>query len=84
MRVDGVGRGDRAEVAAALVHDELDPRERLEPAAEARLRAPDALCDGADPPTILRIQVKHAVGLAEADRAKHDSFRLERAASGHS
>ena len=40
----------RLELAAAVVEDELDVRERLEAGAEARLRLAHALRDGADAP----------------------------------
>ena len=56
------------------VEQELDVRERLQPPAEARLRLPDALRDGADAAPVGRVEVEHAVGLAEADRAEHDGL----------
>ena len=48
VRPHEVDAGDRLELARALVELERDVRERLEPAAEARLRLADALRDGAD------------------------------------
>ena len=64
--------GDRLELARALVELQLDVRERFKAAAEAGLRLPNTLGDGADPPTLRRVEVEHPVGLAEADRAEHD------------
>ena len=48
MRVDERDAGDGVQLAGALVEEELDVRERLEPRAEARLRLADALRDRAD------------------------------------
>ena len=76
-----VGLADRAELAAALVHHQPHPAERLEPAAEARLHPPHALRDGAHAAAVGRVEVQHAIGLAVADRAQHDRFCLKRA--GH-
>ena len=50
VRADERRAGDRVELAATLVEDELDVGERLEAAAEAGLRLPHALRDGADAP----------------------------------
>ena len=71
---------------------QLDVRERLEPAAEAGLRPPHALGDGADPAAVGRVDVEDAVGLAEPERTEHDRFgsvrpghppSLERPADGN-
>ena len=87
-----VGSGHRLQLAGALVEHQLDVRERLEPAAEARLRAPDALRDRADAATVGGVDVEHAVGLAEPERTEHDRFgsvrpghppSLERAPDGN-
>ena len=49
-RVGGhrLGAGDGQQLAAALVEHEVEPEERLQPAAEARARAAHALGDRAD------------------------------------
>ena len=52
VAVDGRGAGHRAEVAAALVQHQVEPEERLQPAAEARLRPPRALRDRVHPPAL--------------------------------
>ena len=79
VRAQEIDAGDRAELARALVVLERDVRERLEPRPEAALRLADALRDRPEPAVLARIQVKHPVGLAEADRAEHDGLRLQRA-----
>jgi hypothetical protein len=73
---------DRLELSRALMEKGLDMTQRLEPAAEARLRPADAFRDRADTATVECVQVQNAVGLAEPDRTKHDGFGLVRAA-GH-
>ena len=78
---DRLGGRDREQVAAALVEHEVEAEERLQAAAEARLGAPHALGDGAQPPAMRGIEVQDAVGLAVADRAQHDRLGLQRA--GH-
>ena len=65
----------------ALVEHEVEPEERLEAPAEARLGAPHALRDRAHPPAIRGIEVQDPVGLAVADAAQHDRLRLQGA--GH-
>src|SRR5207244_1458388 len=72
VRVDEVDRRDRLQLAAALVEDRLDVRERLEPRAEPRLRPPDPLRHRPNPAALEGVEVEHAVGLAEAERAQHD------------
>ena len=52
VRADELDAGDGLELARALVEHQLDVRERLEPRAEARLRAAHALRDGADPAAV--------------------------------
>ena len=56
-----LGLGDRAELAAALVQHEPHPEERLEPAAEPRLRAAHALRHRAHPPAVGRVEVQDAI-----------------------
>ena len=70
-----VGSGHRLQLAGALVQHQLDVRERLEPAAEARLRPPHALRDGAHAAALGRVDVQHPIGLAEPERAQHDRLR---------
>ena len=43
MGTNEVDTGDRVQLPRALVQDELDVAERLEPSAEARLRPADPL-----------------------------------------
>ena len=76
MRVDERGARDRVQLARALVEEELDVRERLEPRAEARLRLAHALRDRADPAPVERVQVEDAVGLREAERPQDDRLGL--------
>ena len=77
MRVDGLRRGDGVELTAALVEDQVDAEERLEPAAESRLDAPHALRDRAYPAALAAVEVKDPIGLSVADRAQHDRLGLE-------
>ena len=84
VRADERGAGDGVELAAALVQDELDVRERLQAGAEARLRLPNALRDGADAAPLVRVEVQDAVGLAEPERAEHDRFGRGRSSHGSS
>ena len=81
MGVDGLGGGDRAEFAATLVKDQLGAKEGLEAAAEARARAAHPLGYRADAAALGGVEMEHAIGLAEADRAQHHGLGLER--SGH-
>ena len=78
--VDERDAGDRVELAGSLVEHQLDVRERLEPRAEARLRLSHALRHRADAAALGRVQMEHAVGLAEAERPQHDGLGLVRAA----
>ena len=71
---DGLGRGDGQQVAAALVEHEVEPEERLEPAAEARARLAHAFGDRAQAAPGRGIQVEDPVRFAVAERAKDDSF----------
>ena len=64
------------ELAATLVEEEVGMAERLEASAEARLRLAHAFGDGADAPTLQRVEMKDAVGLGETDGAEDDGFRL--------
>ena len=72
MRADERRAGHGVELSTSLVEDELDVRERLQASAETRLRLANALRDGADPAPFVGVQVKHAVGFAEPERAEHD------------
>src|SRR5581483_3512627 len=65
---------DRLQLARALVQLELDVREGLEAPPEARGRLAHALRDGAEAAALGRVEVEHAVGLAEADRPQDDRF----------
>jgi hypothetical protein len=76
---DEVGAANGLELPAALVQEQLDVAERLQPAAEARARLANALGDRADAPLLERVQVEDAVGLAEADGAEDDRLGLRRA-----
>jgi glutaredoxin 3 len=68
------------QLARPLVQDELNVAERLEPGAEPRLRPSDPLGHRPDPPALERVEVEHAVGLAEPQRAQDDRFGLVTAA----
>jgi len=76
MRPDQLDAGHRLQVAAALVQHELDMAQRLEPRAEARLRLPHALGDGAHPTAVERVEVENAIGFAKAKRAQHHRLGL--------
>ena len=52
----------------------FDVAQRLQPRTEPRFRPADPLCDSAHAPTILRVDMQHAIGFAEADRPQHDSL----------
>src|SRR5215208_428625 len=78
---DRLGAGDGHQVRLALVKHEVQPEERLEAAAEARLRPPHALGDRAHPSALGGIEVEDAVRLPVADAAQHDGLRLQGA--GH-
>ena len=82
VRSDERRAGDRAELAAAPVERELNVRQRLEPPAEPALRPPDALGDRAEPAARRRVDVEHAVGLAEGEGAEHHGLGDRR--RGHS
>src|SRR5665647_1510610 len=82
VRPDELGAGDGLEVAGALVEHQGGVRERLEARAEARLRLPDALGDRADTAAVERVEVEHAVGLAEPERPEDDGLGLV-GAGGH-
>src|SRR5690242_12654030 len=66
----------------ALMQEQLDVAQRLEPGTEAGLRPTDAFRNGADATSVERVEMEHAVGFAEPERAQDDSFRLVRA-PGH-
>ncbi len=81
MRPDELRARDRLELTASLVEQELDVAERLETASEARFRLPDSFRDRPDPATLERVKVKHAVRLAETERAQHHRLGLVGAAA---
>src|SRR4051794_22876966 len=81
MGGDGLRLGDRAELAAPLVQDQVDPEQGLEPAAEARFDAPYPFRDRPHPSAFGGIQMEDAVRLAVAERTKNDRLALELA--GH-
>src|SRR5439155_23476990 len=62
----------------AAMERDLDMRKRLEARAEARLRLPDALRDGADAAVRERVEVEDAIRLAEPERAQDDGLGLVR------
>jgi glutaredoxin 3 len=64
------------------MQEQLDVAQRLEPGTEAGLRPTDAFRNGADATSVERVEMEHAVGFAEPERAQDDSFRLVRA-PGH-
>ncbi len=79
MRAHELDARDRLELTAALVEQELDVAERLEPGAESGRRSPHSLGERTDTPAGQRVQVEHPVGLAEPQRAQNDRFGLVRA-----
>ena len=81
VRPEEIRAGDGLQLAAALVEHELDVAERLEAGAEPRPRLPSALGDRAHAPTLERVEMEDAIGLAEADRPEHNRLRLP--APGH-
>ena len=81
VRVDRLGAGHREKLAAAFVQLDAQAEERLEAPAEAAARAAHALRDRPDAPSVRRVEVEDAVGLAVADRAQDDGLGLD--CSGH-
>src|SRR5262249_5624068 len=61
--------GDRLQLAASLMEEQLDVRERLKPRAEPGLRLADALGDRPDPAAPRRVEGKDPVGLGESHRS---------------
>ena len=82
VAVDGGDAGHRHQVAAAFVEDEVEAEERLQAAAEARLRFARPLGDRPEAAPRRRVEVEDAVGLAVADAAQDDRLRLD-GRSGH-
>ena len=76
VRRERVDATDRMQLPAALVQHERDVAERLEPRPDARTGAPHALGDGADAAARRRVEVKHAVGLTESQRAQYHRLGL--------
>ena len=72
VRADERRAGHGVELPTTLVEDELHVGEGLQTSAETRLRLANALRDGADPTPFVCVQVEHAVGFAEPERAEHD------------
>ena len=83
MRLDRVRAGHRRQVAAALVQDQVEAEERLQPPAEARARLANALGDRVDPSPRGAVQVQDPIGLAVADRAQDHRLGLELARHPH-
>lgn len=81
MRVDGVDTGHGVQVTAALVEDDADLEEGLEPSTEPAARTPDALGNRPKPAVARRVQVEDPVRFAVPDRAQHERFGLQR--TGH-
>src|SRR4051812_33003373 len=82
VRPDELRCGNRLELAAPTMEDEVDVRERLESRAEARHRLSHTLRHRADPAVRLGVEVKHAIGLSEPNRPENDGFCAVRP-SGH-
>jgi magnesium transporter len=76
IALDRLRPRDGVQLSPALVEDQPEAEERLEPAAKARSRAADSLRDSPDTPARARIQVQNAIRLTEANRAQHDGFGL--------
>ena len=81
VRADEGGAGHRVELAAAVMEDELDVRERLEPPAEPRLGLPHPFRHRAYPAAVERVEMEDAIGLAELERTEDDG--LGRIRTGH-
>ncbi len=77
IAVDRLRRGHGVEIAAADVEHELELEKGLEPAAEARTRAPDTLGDRAETAMVGGVEMQHPVGFAVADGSQHDRFGLQ-------
>ena len=82
VRVDQLGARDRLELAASLVQDQLAVAQRFQPGAEARFRLTHAFRDRSHPAAVERVEVQHAIGLAQPERAQDDGLGLVRA-PGH-
>jgi glutaredoxin 3 len=78
MHRDRVDAGDRVEISAAVVQDQADVEERLQPGPETTPSPPGAFGDRAQAPMVQGVEVQDPVGLAVADRAQHDCFGLQR------
>src|SRR5205823_14320085 len=78
-RRDDLGLGDRVERAPALVEQQGDVGERLQPRPELRAGPADALGDRADLARSLREDADDLVGFPQLDRTKNDAlFLVER------
>src|SRR5262245_53525718 len=71
-----VGGGDRRQLATALVKDEIEPEEGLQPATEPGSRPPRSLGDRSDPPPRRAVEVKHAIRLSVTDAPQDDRLGL--------
>lgn len=76
MRTHKVDTGDRVQLAAPLVEDDLDVRERFQAASEARHRLARALRDCPDPAPLEREEVENPIRFPVADRPQDNSLRL--------
>jgi hypothetical protein len=59
------------------VEHQVEPEEGLQAAAEARARPARSLGDGADATPLGAVEVKDAIGLAEANASQHHRLGLE-------
>ena len=75
---DRLHRGDREQVAAALVEDEVQAEERLQAPTEPRLRLADPFRDRANAAASRGIQVENAVRFPVPERAQDDAFGFYR------
>ncbi len=76
VRLDQIDTGDGLQLAGALMEEQLDMTQRLQPRPEARLGPADALRDRADAPAIERVEVEHAIRFAKPERSQDDGLRL--------
>src|SRR2546423_4548863 len=82
MRRHRVRRSHRRQLTSALVEDQVEPEERLQPSTETRSRPSRALRDRADPPARGAVEVQDPVGLAVANAAQDDRLGLDGARQG--
>src|SRR6266542_302455 len=77
MRMDEVGARLGRKLPGALVQNELHVAQGLQPPAETRARLADTLRHRPDAAPGEGVEVEHAVGLAEPERAEDDRLGLE-------